>query len=207
MKKHQHKHDYEQESADYYNQIAEKFDHTFDGFLSGFFKRFIVKHLELADAMSVLDIGCANGTLLSMLAERAKIFGTGLDISEGMVQIARKLHPDFTFQQGSAEVLPFQDATFDVLTCSASFHHFPNPSEFFAEAGRVLKSDGRLVIAEIYIPVVTRAYNWRIRRFNTEGDVKVYTPAELAELFAENGWRIVKRKIFLQIQYYELKKM
>ena len=62
------------------------------------------------------------------------------------------------------------------------------------------------MIAEIHIPFITKIYNWWINRFSTEGDVKVYQPKELTELFNKNGWKINKKKIFLQIQYYELEK-
>ncbi|MCL2676914.1 MAG: SAM-dependent methyltransferase, partial [Streptococcaceae bacterium] len=40
-----HQHNHEQESQEFYGKIAEHFDHTFDGFLASFFKRFIVKTL------------------------------------------------------------------------------------------------------------------------------------------------------------------
>lgn len=63
------------------------------------------------------------------------------------------------------------------------------------------------MIAEIHIPFITKIYNWWINRFSTEGDVKVYQPKELTELFNQNGWKINKKKIFLQIQYYELEKI
>lgn len=40
-------HDYERESEDFYDHIASRFDHSFDGFLASFFKRFIIKHLKI----------------------------------------------------------------------------------------------------------------------------------------------------------------
>ena len=39
-------HDYERESEDFYDHIARRFDHSFDGFLASFFKRFIIKRLK-----------------------------------------------------------------------------------------------------------------------------------------------------------------
>lgn len=200
-------HNYEKESEKFYDNIAPHFDHSFDGFLASFFKKFIVKHLEVPKDASILDIGCANGTLLSMLSKQTNISGAGLDISSEMVKVASQCHPQFEFKQGSAEAVPFPKHDFDIITCSASFHHFPHPDRFLDEASRLLKQDGRLVIAEIHIPVVTKLYNWRLNRFSTEGDVKVYQPKELVSLFQAKGWKILKRKIFLQIQYYELKKL
>lgn len=40
-------HNYEKESEKFYDNIAQHFDHSFDGFLASFFKKFIVKHLEV----------------------------------------------------------------------------------------------------------------------------------------------------------------
>ena len=56
------------------------------------------------------------------------------------------------------------------------------------------------------IPFITKAYNWRLNKFSTEGDVKVYQPKELTRIFNHNGWKITDKKFFLQIQYYELEK-
>lgn len=200
-------HNYEKESEKFYDNIAQHFDHSFDGFLASFFKKFIVKHLEVPKDASILDIGCANGTLLSMLSKQTNISGADLDISSEMVKVASQRHPQFEFKQGSAEAVPFPKNDFDIITCSASFHHFPHPDRFLDEASRLLKQDGRLVIVEIHIPVVTKLYNWRLNRFSTEGDVKVYQAKELVSLFQEKGWKIVNHKIFLQIQYYELQKL
>lgn len=199
-------HDYEKESERFYDKIASNFDHTFDGFLASFFKKFIIKNLKIKPESMVLDIGCANGKLLSMINQIQPIQGFGVDISSEMVKVARQLHPNFTFETGTAEKIPFKSGTYDFVICSASFHHFPNPQDFLKEASRLLSNGGKLVIAEIHIPIVTKLYNWRLNRFSTEGDVKVYTPKELTNLFEKQDFKVTKKKIFLQIQYYELQK-
>ena len=199
-------HDYERESENFYDRIASQFDHSFDGFLASFFKRFILKNLKFEQNSKILDVGCANGKLLAMLNDKKKIVGSGLDISSEMIKVAKAQYPNFTFEQGSAQEIPFNNENFDLIICSASFHHFPKPERFLIEAECLLRPNGRLVIAEIHIPFITKIYNWWINRFSTEGDVKVYQPKELTELFNQNGWKINKKKIFLQIQYYELEK-
>lgn len=197
-------HNYEKESEAFYDRLADHFDDSFDGFLASFFKKFILKQLEYPQNSRLLDVGCANGRLLEMLNHKQALEGTGLDISSNMVKIARIKHPDHKFIQGNAQSLPFEDASYDVITCSASFHHFPDPDRFLEEARRVLASGGKLVIAEIHLPVITRLYNWRLNRFSTEGDVKVYTSRELRQKFEKQGWQLLRKKIFFQIQYYEI---
>ena len=197
---------YEKLSETYYDDHAKKFDRSFDGFLSGFFKRYILKNLDLPTNAKVLDVGSATGRLLTMLASKQPFEGVGLDISSQMTELAQKQHPEFSFVTGSAMQLPFEDQSFDVLICSASFHHFPSPETFLKEAKRVLKPGGKLVIAEIQIPIFHGLYNGYIRRFSTEGDVKVYTFDELMTLLEAAGFVLIKGQKQLQIQYFQAHK-
>ncbi len=82
-------HDYERESENFYDRIASQFDHSFDGLLASFFKRFILKNLKFEQNSKILDIGCANGKLLAMLNDKKKIVGSGLDISSEMIKVAK----------------------------------------------------------------------------------------------------------------------
>ena len=65
-----------------------------------------------------------------MLSKQTNISGAGLDISSEMVKVASQRHPQFEFKQGSAEAVPFSKNDFDIITCSASFHHFLSRSLF-----------------------------------------------------------------------------
>ncbi|MCJ1994334.1 methyltransferase domain-containing protein [Lactococcus piscium] len=197
---------YEKLSESYYDKHAKKFDRSFDGFLSGFFKRYIVKQLEIKDDMTVLDVGAATGKLLKMLSKYHKFEGTGLDISSEMTRLARQTYPEFQFVTGSAMALPFSDASFDVVICSASFHHFPNPVLFLEVVQGILKPGGKLVIAEIRIPVFHGIYNWYIDTFSKEGDVIVYAVDELYGLLETAGFVLIKSRKRLQIQYFEAHK-
>ena len=197
---------YEKLSESYYDKYAKKFDRSFDGFLSGFFKRYIVKQLEIKDDMTVLDVGAATGKLLKMLSKYHKFEGTGLDISSEMTRLARQTYPEFQFVTGSAMALPFSDASFDVVICSASFHHFPNPVLFLEVVQGILKPGGKLVIAEIRIPVFHGIYNWYIDTFSKEGDVIVYAVDELYGLLETAGFVLIKSRKRLQIQYFEAHK-
>jgi ubiquinone/menaquinone biosynthesis C-methylase UbiE len=197
--------DYEKLSRSYYNKVASRFDYSLDGVFSLPFKKLIAHDLKLDEGAKILDVGSANGKLLDYLSRKQAINGFGLEISENFVAIARQSYPQFSFHQGSALSMPFPKDSFDVLICSASFHHFPNPRQFLKEARRVLKNDGRLVIAEIHLPIFLKYYNQYLDKYNHEGDVKVYSPRELAHLFAISGFELIKKRIILQIQYYELK--
>ncbi|SJZ62544.1 Ubiquinone/menaquinone biosynthesis C-methylase UbiE [Pilibacter termitis] len=190
-------------SRQHYNKHAVKFDRSMDGLFSAPFKQEIVRLAPIENGDVVLDVGCANGKLLTMLKERHQgMIGVGLDISEEMIRVAREKHPEFTFECANAEKLPFDNGTFDWVICSASFHHFPAPKEFLKEAIRVLKPAGKLLIAEIHFPKVTLpAYNFYIEKFNKEGDVRIYSPQQLKMMLAESGFHVLgKTNYRFQVQ-------
>ncbi|MGY3744828.1 class I SAM-dependent methyltransferase [Oenococcus kitaharae] len=195
---------YEKLSEAYYDKIAARFDWSIDGLLSYPFKRLINHELHLQHGQQLLDVGCANGRLLALLNRQAKIQATGLDISAQMIALAKKRLPRGRFVCASAERLPFADGEFDYVICSASFHHFPDPDLFLQEAKRCLEKQGRLIIAEVNIPIFHDFYNRHVAATSEDGDVKAYRPSELSVLFQRNGWQIQKRRLIFQIQYYEL---
>ncbi|GAA3254669.1 Biotin synthesis protein BioC [Lactococcus lactis subsp. lactis] len=53
-----------------------------------------------------------------------------------------------------------------------------------------------MVIAEIHIPFITKAYNWRLNKFSTEGDVKVYQPKELTRIFITTVGKLLTKSFF-----------
>jgi SAM-dependent methyltransferase len=81
------------------------------------------------------------------VAERA----VGADISPEMIRRTTELASGLTnveFVVADSEALPFPDAAFTAVLCTASFHHYPNPRRALAAMARVLDLDGRLVIAD-----------------------------------------------------------
>ena len=53
-----------------------------------------------------------------------------------------------SFRAGEAENLPYEDETFDIVTCSHSFHHYPDQKMAVSEMSRVLKKNGKLMIID-----------------------------------------------------------
>ena len=100
-----------------------------------------------------LDVACGPGRLTMAFAGHAKQ-ATGLDVTENLLDIGRteaqKLGIDnIQFTYGSALDIPFENETFDTVSCRAAFHHFSEPEQVLQEMARVLKPRGEILIADI----------------------------------------------------------
>jgi len=103
----------------------------------------------------VLDLACGTGDLTLALC-KAGYEVTGVDISEKMMAAGRlkcrDAGVDAKFVLGSAEALPFEDESFDVVTISFGIRNFDNRDKCLSEIFRVLKPGGRLMILEFAVP-------------------------------------------------------
>jgi len=129
-----------------FGKWAEGYDSGIQGRVARWFYQAVLT-CEIPQGCRVLDVGCGTGRLLSLLAERGAV-GSGVEIAPEMVEVARRANPQMDIHQGSAEDLPFDDATFDMVVTCLAYHHLDSREQFLAEAARVLAPGGRLVIAE-----------------------------------------------------------
>ncbi len=96
----------------------------------------------------LLDVGCGTGVLAGRLAE-AGYEVVGLDPSQGMLDVMASDHPDVEGVRGFGNHLPFEDASFDVVTTIAALHHVADPDAVhgtLVEIARVTRPGGRIVI-------------------------------------------------------------
>ena len=106
----------------------------------------------------ILDLATGTADIAIELTsiENCKI--TGLDISSKMLSIGQtkinklKLNRNISLEEGDAENLKFNDATFDVVTIGYGVRNFTNLKNSINEIYRVLKKDGSLIILETSLP-------------------------------------------------------
>lgn len=100
----------------------------------------------------VLDLACGTGAFeRRVAAERPDATLVGIDLAPSMVDRARaKLEgvPNARVEHADAHDLPFADASFDAVVCANTFHYFTHPETVLAEAARVLRPKGRLVLLD-----------------------------------------------------------
>lgn len=179
---------FERRSKRNYDKKAENYDMTFDGKFTVKFKEVMCERVRINSDDVVADIACGNGSLLNALAKKRSFHGYGVDISEKMIAQAKRLYPDMHFYVARCEDLPFINGEVHVMTICAAFHHFPDVNKFAKEASRVLKDEGMLYIAEVYLPAVLRVICNPFVKLSKAGDVKFYSPSEIISLFEKNGF-------------------
>jgi len=101
----------------------------------------------------VLDIGTGTGRLLELLAPRIGT-GIGIDASRAMLALARARlsRPGLqhcTVRQADMYRLPFPDGAFDLAVLQMVLHYAEDPAAAVAEAARVLRPGGRLLVVDL----------------------------------------------------------
>jgi SAM-dependent methyltransferase len=100
----------------------------------------------VGDGQRVLDVATGPG----YVAERAQARGAlpvGVDIADGMLEAARRRHPDLRFMRADAEQLPFENGSFEAVVGGFVVNHLPSPDRAVAEAARVVCSGGRVAFS------------------------------------------------------------
>ena len=151
-----------------------------------------------------LDVGCGAGTSYAprIVAKGARY--VGVDVSPNAVAAARAAGLDTRVIADAGE-LPFEDESFDVVTCIEVLEHLLRPDHAVAEALRVLRPGGRLVVSTPNV-----AY-WRLRAnllfglWNPAGDelarerpwrdphIRFFTPRTLERMLRQTGFARIER--------------
>jgi len=148
--------------------------------------------------VKVLDIGCGTGELAKKLTVRFKKAEVqGVDISETMIKqaSAKKMPRPVRFKLGDVEQLPYKDNSFDVITCSHSFHHYINKDRAVSEMHRVLKPNGHLMIIDGSRDILLGRIIFGIVAI-IERHVYHLFYGEFRDIFTRNGFRNVIQKRF-----------
>jgi FAD/FMN-containing dehydrogenase/SAM-dependent methyltransferase len=99
----------------------------------------------------LLDVGCGTGLTLVLAQQRGAI-PAGLDISPGLLGIARERLPAAVLREGDMEFLPFGDDSFDAVTGVNAFQFAGDPQQALREAARVTRPGGRVVASLFAAP-------------------------------------------------------
>ena len=107
-----------------------------------------VEQVDAAGGGPIADLGCGPGRVAGFLAALGADVH-GIDLSPGMIEVARRGHPSIPFEVASMAALPFGDGELAGALAWYSIIHVPQDLQdaVFAEFARVLRPDGLLLLA------------------------------------------------------------
>ena len=157
------------------------------------YQRAALAALELEPDDDFLDVGCGVGTAVREAAGTVRR-AVGADLSAASIERGRAEAPGIELVVAEAAELPFGDGEFSAVLCSTSAHHHPDFRASAAELRRVLRPDGRAVIADFCRdPLPMRAVDALSRRFE-RGHVGFLGRRDLEDALRDaglelRGWR------------------
>ena len=157
----------------------------------------ILTELEKEPFHDVLDGGCGTGPMLQLLHEKyPEKHYVGLDLTPEMIRVAQEKGLSNTeFLVGDSENLPFAEGAFDAVICANSFHHYPNPQDFFNSACRVLRKGGRLILrdytASDFVVWLMNHLEMPLANLCGHGDVRIRKPAEFVAMAEKAGFTVL----------------
>jgi len=172
----------------------------------------VIKHR--ISAKRLLDIGGGTGEFTKVIANLSKAKDVFIvDVSEKALSIALKLGFKTLLIDVSAEKLPFQDETFDMVLAIEVIEHLINPDHCIKECRRVLKSGGilllftpnlawwvnRLVMLFGYQPYYSEPsteinvgkFYRRVQPYRTSGHIRLFTFKALSDFLRYYGFKVI----------------
>ncbi len=116
-----------------------------------------IESLGLKKELSLLDIGSADGYLLSFLNNKLGL-KQAVGIEPSLDCIRLKTAKNINLVAGAGEALPFSDSTFDIVVAASVIDHLRDVNKFLIESRRVLRKNGLLIITAI-IPFYDKMAN------------------------------------------------
>ena len=147
--------------AKMFNNIAGNYDflnHFLSLGIDIYWRKKLVKNLSKQSPKNILDVATGTGDLAIEMLKVTPDKITGVDISNGMLEIGRKkikekgLEEKISLQEADSENLPFEDNYFDAVCVSFGVRNFENLEKGLSDMFRVLKPGGKLYILEFSQP-------------------------------------------------------
>jgi ubiquinone/menaquinone biosynthesis C-methylase UbiE len=157
----------------------------------------------------VLDVATGGGhTALQFAPHVARVVASDLTpemLAAAQAHVTAQGATNVTFRLADAEALPFEEATFDLVTCRIAPHHFADAPHFVRESARVLKPGGSLIIQDHLRPdgEETARYVEAMEKLRDPSHNRAYSEPEWRAMFRQAGLtvthveRLIRRHAFL----------
>lgn len=136
-------------SAEPFTRLAEVYDAFYVPAVLREWAGVVVEAAGVEEGDSVLDVACGTGVVARTALPTVRAAGrvVGVDPNRGMLSVARRKEPSVEWHEGGVDRLPFPDGAFDGVTCQFGLMFFPDRPGAVREMMRVLRPQGRLVVA------------------------------------------------------------
>ena len=121
-------------------------------------RTFLVSRLDAAESDRVLDVACGTAAVAIETVRRYGCRVVGIDQSADMLATGRSrveeagLESRIELQEGRAESLPFEDASFDALTFTYLLRYVDDPQATMRELARVVRPGGTIAMLDFFVP-------------------------------------------------------
>jgi demethylmenaquinone methyltransferase/2-methoxy-6-polyprenyl-1,4-benzoquinol methylase len=117
-------------------------------------RRKALRSITMPEGASLLDVGTGTGWIPQYLErKRPDLVVTGVDVSQGMLDIARGKVKKSNLLLADATTLPFEDASFDLVVSAFVYRNIQDRPAALAEMARVLAPGGTLMLLDTFTPV------------------------------------------------------
>ena len=196
-------------SKEWFNKQAPVYDETNTILYSKYGKiscKNIEDHLNEVEYKRLLDIGCGTGYLIDNLSKKHVAEYYGLDLSPEMIKQAESKNiKNAKFVEGRSDEIPFEDNYFDVVTCSQSFHHYPETDKPMQEARRVLKPGGLYILSDTgcgpFKMLGVKVDSFIYRHFSNTGDCNISYMEKTVKDMERNGFEVIKAEKLTKFIY------
>lgn len=180
--------------------------------LHKFVKSEALRMLDIKEGSRILDLCCGTGDNLEIIEKiYNKVELTGLDFSDKMIEIAKRKNIKAEFIISSAENMPFDNNSFDIVVSSFGLRNVQDKQKVLSEIFRVLKKDGKFMhldfgkknilnkIFNIYTPLLSLMFSKNLSAYLylVKSKNQFLEPLELIELFKSKGFKYLSKKDFI----------
>lgn len=163
--------------------------------------RAALEGIVLPEKARVLDVATGGGHTALFFADQGHEV-TACDISGAMLvrvqAAATERGLTIETKQHPAEALPYDDGTFDLVTCRVAPHHFSSPGRFVREASRILKVGGKLLVIDGTVQdgePDAELWMHRVEKFRDPSHNRFITPAAWKRLCGAAGLEVNRSEL------------
>ena len=150
----------------------------------------------------LLDVGCGEGALLDLIKDQYDEVH-GIDIAQGAVELCLQKGMKAKRVDLNVEDIPYEAYTFDSVACFDFIEHVLSPMRFLAEAYRVLKWDGEIVVVtpniRYFWGIARLIFKGRFPKTSSEmlepydgGHIHYFTSNDITEMLSKQGFQNIQ---------------